>query len=471
MRKRKTWLISVVVLLLIASGGCIAYARFFSPASLALVDEPPEPTLETATVTRGDIVITADGSGELVPAAELELTFRTSGVLDEVLVEIGDQVQEDDVLARLETDKLERAVAEAEVELRIAQLKLGDVQEGPTDVGLADAQAALRDAQVELALAQDTYERTSDSQLDAVADSRKVDFDWWVGYYQGQKARYEEGHLSQADHDWAMAAMIAAEGRWQEAINQALAEEVQAANRVTQAQNGVHQAQEALELLESEPLTDMLGQAILAVDQALLAREKARADLEAAQLYAPFDGTVMDVAATVGEQVGTNAPILTLADLQEPLLCFWVEETDMGSVAVGNPVNVVFEALPDDTFIGEIVRVDPVLVTVDGTPAVQAWASFALGAQEVNLLSGMTAEVEVVAAEARGALLVPVEALRKMSSGDYAVFVVKPDGAPDGTLSGELEMRAVVVGLTDLVNAEILDGLELGEVVSVGEAQ
>jgi RND family efflux transporter MFP subunit len=240
---------------------------------------------------------------------------------------------------------------------------------------------------------------------------------------------------------------------------------------VTQAQNGVHQAQEALELLESEPLTDTLGQAILAVDQALLAREKARADLEAAQLYAPFDGVVMDVAATVGEQVGTNAPILTLADLQEPLLCFWVEETDMGSVAVGNPVNVVFEALPDDTFIGEIVRVDPVLVTVDGTPAVQAWASFALGAQKVNLLSGMTAEVEVVAAEARGALLVPVEALREMSSGDYAVFVVKPDGAPDGTLSGELEMRAVVVGLTDLVNAEILAGLELGEVVSVGEIE
>jgi multidrug efflux pump subunit AcrA (membrane-fusion protein) len=408
MKKRKIWIILVVALLLAAGGGYAAYTRYF-----ALAEEPPEPTLETATVTRGDIVITADGSGELVPAAELELTFRTSGVLDEVLVEIGDRVQEDDVLARLETDKLERAVAEAEVELQIAQLELGDVQEGPTDVGLADAQAALRDAQVELALAQDAYERTFDSQLDAVADSRKVDSDWWVGYYQGQKARYEEGHLSQADHDWAMAAMIAAEGRWQAAINQALTEEVQAANRVTQAQNGVHQAQEALELLESEPLTDTLGQAILAVDQALLAREKARADLEAAQLYAPFDGVVMDVAATVGEQVGTNAPILTLADLQEPLLCFWVEETDMGSVAVGNPV----------------------------------------------------------AAEARGALLVPVEALREMSSGDYAVFVVKPDGAPDGTLSGELEMRAVVVGLTDLVNAEILAGLELGEVVSVGEIE
>jgi len=60
-------------------------------------------------------------------------------------------------------------------------------------------------------------------------------------------------------------------------------------------------------------------------------------------------------------------------------------------------------------------------------------------------------------------LLVPVEALREMSPGQYAVFVVGPDG--------ELEMHSVVVGLMDFTNAEILDGLELGDVVSVGEAQ
>jgi len=460
MKRRKTWTILIVVLLLAAGGGYVVYTRHFA---LALAEEPPEPTLETATVTRGDIVITADGSGELVPAATLELTFRTSGVLDEILVEVGDQVQEEDVLARLETDDLERAVAEADVELELTQLELADVQEGPSDAELADAQAALRDAQVELALAQDAYENTLDSNLDAIVDSRKADFDWWVGYYQGQKAKYEEGHLSQADHDWAMAAMIAAEGQWQKAINQALAEETQARSRVTQAQNAVHKAQETLELLESEPLTDTLTRAMLAVDQALLAHEQVLADLEMAELYAPFDGVVMDVAAIVGEQVGANAPILTLADLQEPLLCFWVEETDMSSVALGNSVNVVFEALPDAAFTGEIVRVDPVLVTVDNTSAVQVWASVDLGAQEVNLLSGMTAEVEVVAAEARNALLVPVEALREMSSGDYAVFFVKPDG--------ELEMRAVEVGLMDFTYAEILDGLELGDIVSVGEAQ
>jgi RND family efflux transporter MFP subunit len=257
--------------------------------------------------------------------------------------------------------------------------------------------------------------------------------------------------------------MIAAEGDWRAAINEALAEEVQARNGQEQARNALFQAQEEIQLLESEPLTDTLARAELTVDEALLAREKARADLEEVQLFAPFGGTVMEVTATAGEQVGTGTPILTLADLQEPLLLFWVEEADMSSVAVGRPLNVVFAALPDDVFTGQVTRVDPVLVTVGGTPAVQAWAGLDTSSPDATLLAGMTAEVDLIAAETRNALLVPVEALRELSQGQFAVFVVTP--------AGELEMRVVTVGLTDPVNAEILDGLELGEVVSVGETE
>ena len=458
MKKRRMPFILVIVLLLAIGGGYVAYGRFSSPASVDA--EPPEPALETATVTRGDIVITADGSGELVPAADLELTFRTSGVLDEVLVKVGELVEKDDVLARLETDKLERAVAEADVEVQLAQLDLADVQDGPSEADLADAQAALRDAEAELALAQDGYAEARDSGLDTAAERQKAQYDYYVSNYQKKNAEFEAGDLSQSDHDHAMNAMMTAEGRWQTAVNQAVIEEIQAASRVAQARSAVTQTQEALELLESEPLTDTLMRAELAVDQVLLAREKALVNLEAAQLYAPFGGTVMDVVATVGEQVGTSTPILVLADLKEPLLCFWIEETEMSSVVVGYPVNIIFEAFPDDTFTGEIVRVDPVLVTVDNTPAVQAWAS--VGPQAIDLLAGMSAEVEVIAAETRGALLVPAEALRETSPGQYAVFVVRPDG--------ELEMRAVVVGLMDPVNAEVLTGLELGETVSLGEA-
>jgi macrolide-specific efflux system membrane fusion protein len=236
-------------------------------------------------------------------------------------------------------------------------------------------------------------------------------------------------------------------------------EELAVWNQVDQAQNNVYQAQENLELLQSGPTTDTIMRAELSADQAALALDDARADLEAADLRAPFDATVVDVTAMPGEYVGT-ASFITLADLEAPLLQFWVEESDMSGVQVGNQVEIVFEALPDDTFTGEVIRVDPALVTVDGTLAVQAWASADLASGSASLLGGMNAEVEVVSAESRDTLLVPIQALRELGPGQYAAFVVQPDG--------EMVLRPVEVGLQDFVNAEILSGLEVGEVVSLG---
>jgi multidrug efflux pump subunit AcrA (membrane-fusion protein) len=57
-------------------------------------------------------------------------------------------------------------------------------------------------------------------------------------------------------------------------------------------------------------------------------------------------------------------------------------------------------------------------------------------------------------------VLVPLQALRELGPEQYAVFVVGPND--------ELEMRIVTVGLKDFVNAEILTGLEPGDVVSLG---
>jgi multidrug efflux pump subunit AcrA (membrane-fusion protein) len=103
------------------------------------------------------------------------------------------------------------------------------------------------------------------------------------------------------------------------------------------------------------------------------------------------------------------------------------------------------------------------LVRVDNTWAIQSWASVDLTAHPVDLLSGMNAEVEIIAGEARNALLVPIQALREIAPDQYAVFVVQPNE--------ELELRVVEVGLKDYVNAEIKSGLEVGEVVSTGTVE
>jgi RND family efflux transporter MFP subunit len=197
------------------------------------------------------------------------------------------------------------------------------------------------------------------------------------------------------------------------------------------------------------------------VSQAQLSLDSAQRSLEETQLTAPISGTVTAVDAQVGAEVGTAA-IITLADLQAPQIQFWVEESDMASAAVGNAVNITFDALPDYVYPGKILSVDPTVVTVSNTPAIQATASIDLSTHPVQLLSGMNASVEVVAGQALNALLVPVDALREIADGQYAVFVVQPDG--------QLEMRPVKVGLKDLVNAEILSGLQEGETVTLASS-
>jgi HlyD family secretion protein len=200
-------------------------------------------------------------------------------------------------------------------------------------------------------------------------------------------------------------------------------------------------------------------QAELTLQQAQLKLETAQQTLDETTLVAPFAGTVTAVNAEVSEKVSDS--VIVLADMEAPLIQFWVEESDLNSVAIGHPVRIVFEALPDLTYEGEITRIDPMLVTVGNTTAVQAWASIDTAAHPATLLGEMNVEVEIVAGEALNTLLVPLQALREIGDGQYAVFVVGADG--------ELEMRTVEVGLKDYVNAQILSGLRRGEVVSLGQ--
>jgi len=122
---------------------------------------------------------------------------------------------------------------------------------------------------------------------------------------------------------------------------------------------------------------------------------------------------------------------------------------------------VMFDALPDEIFSGQVVRIDPVLVQMEGAPTIQALATLEQGENDSlwPLPGGLNASVEVFAGRAENALLVPVEALRELAPGQYAVMVM---------VDGEPQMRQVDVGLMDYIYAEIVSGLEQGDQVSTG---
>jgi RND family efflux transporter MFP subunit len=207
--------------------------------------------------------------------------------------------------------------------------------------------------------------------------------------------------------------------------------------------------------------SDPVKEAELTVLQAETKLTQAQQDLQSATLVAPITGTVTKVTIQTGNGISSDSTgSITIADLDTPEVEFYVEESDLSKVAVGNVVSMTFEALGDRAFTGKIIRVEPTLVTEGSTQALQVYASVDTPSKPTTFLSGMSAEVTVIAQETHNAALVPLEALRELATGQYSVFVVKSDGT--------LELRMVQVGLKDLVNAEITSGVTPGEVVSLG---
>ena len=408
-----------IFITLFAALALIAAVVFFARPTTSEAAEVP--ALQTAKVRTGDLVVTASGAGTVLPAAQVDLAFRSSGVVAELKAAIGDSVQNKQVLARLE----ENIQAEA------------DFQALFTAEGIAQSQLALVAAQDALVTAQNDVIYLIGSEA-------------W--YWQGQ---LEKPEATQADKELAQSKLNYFMGlRYIDESDIALAR----AN-LESARVALQDAQAALDIVQAGP--DALTQPIAALGPEMAKLESARLTLENSRLVAPFDGELTAVNTVLGQTVGTSS-VMTIATTENLLVRFYLDETDLDKVAVGNRVSFTLDAYPNQPVDGEVVIVEPALQTIDGTPVVVVWASLPADTK-LNLMSGMTVEAEVIAGEARGALIVPVQALRELAPDSYAVFLVGENE--------QLTMTPVTVGLRDFANAEILSGVKAGDIVSTGTVE
>ena len=513
-RTRTFWIVLIVLILLAGAG--YTYLNRNRDQS----QEQAEQTVQTARVRRGNLVISASGSGTLVSAEDVNLGFTSGGVLAEVRVEVGDHVAKGDVLARQDDLDARKALVGAELQVAQAEDSLSrelDAEAAARELALAEAnlaqaqlkldellnwtpdEQAVEQAQVSLQAAQTDYEALSkrsaydettsvrisleQAQASLVDAQEAYDTAWdpardWELYDPRRSAAlereresaesnlakaYQNLEIAQANYNLTLASTNDSDelNAWTKVLNaQAALEEAQTGPDETEVQAAQVQVLQ-YEIALAQVLADQASGPELAgltLEQAQLNLEAAQRALEMLALVAPIDGIVTVLDAQVGQIVGTS-PIVTLSNLDQPLVELYLDETDLDKIAVGNEVEVIFDALPDETFTGHVVRVEPELVTMEGVPTVKAVATLegvSLGA----LPAGLNASVDVIGGKAESALLVPVEALRELGPGEYAVFVVQADG--------ELEMRPVEVGLMDYANAEIISGLEMGDEVSTG---
>jgi len=190
-------------------------------------------------------------------------------------------------------------------------------------------------------------------------------------------------------------------------------------------------AKKALEIIQSGD-RERLVESLAAADNSLLDRlkemyldyENARIALENTFMIAPFDGVVVNLNMVPG-QLASGESLLTLSALDRLQVMFYMDETDLAGLKVGNRVVYTFNAYPESNISGEVTLIESVLQNVDGAPAAVVWGSI-LEESSFEILAGMTVDVEVIAGEVEDGLIIPIQALRELTPGSYAVFLVKP---------------------------------------------
>ncbi len=451
-RKTRRWLwLGILVLGILALAGGGYYSQIVVPQTAA--QAAAVKTLKTAKAQKGDITISAEGTATVVAVSQAVLGFQSGGQIAELRAQAGDAVQAGQVLAKLDTTDLELQLAQAEANLALAQSKWHQTQTGGTPSEVAAAQAALKAANA-------SYDNLLHPDLNTLIMA-KSDLDTAQAALSQAQAAYDKiGGAANPEIAMMPQALQlqTASLAYQKALAVYNSKVSPTDAQVQAAQAQIQQAQNALAQLS--PTDDDLAQAQANVDAARAARDLAKRRLTEATLVAPFDGTVAEVTAAVGQVVGT-APILTLVDVSKPWVQVALDDTDASKAALGYPVEVTLDAVPNQTFQGKIVEVDPTVILVNGVSTLYATAELTNPAPFLKV--GMGGNAKITAASAKQVLTVPVEAVREISAGHYAVFVVDD--------KQQLTLRPVEIGLQGTSFVEIKSGLQLGETVSTGTVE
>jgi HlyD family secretion protein len=425
------------------------FLGLFAVATLGLARQAsliaaPSVKYRFASVETGAMVSTITAAGTVKPRAAIMVGSQTSGQIDVLVADFNASVKRGDVLARLNDDAIEARLAQALVDVEVAE-SATEIQRAQLERARIDAQSAIP----ALDAARADVERAKVALGDAEREFwRKREL---VVHGSGSLVERER---AEAAHGSAQAQLKAAEAREAAAIaSQATSE---ASIRVAAAQ---------------------LANALAQVKQREAFVRQARIELDHTIIRAPIDGIVIDRTVEIGQILAASLQVPTLftiaPDLRAMEVHATVDEADIGRVAVGQEASFTVDSFPQRAFEGRVVDVRKIPQITQNVVAYTVVVSAAN--EELLLLPGMTVNARIVVHRSADVLRIPNAALRfrppeaagaseqgrNAQTDSTEVWVIGAAGAP--------EARRIKIGVTDGVTTEMLDGaLQPGDRVILG---
>lgn len=411
MKKKRTWIITGIAALVMASGALVITQSTANGSSLSAAANT-----ETAQVIRTTLVTSVDSNGSLMPQSTLALSFGTSGTVDEVKVAPGDQVKQGAVLATLDATDLQLKVTQAQQAYTLQQLTYSQtLQADPSDVAVA--QASYNSALSAYNAARIDYNNLAAKQL--VQCSSLTGAQTSLDRAQAAYDRLANDH--QAKNylgDWGQFQnVIDALSNAQSAYDLALAN--CNITKLSLNDSSLRSAQAQLQSAKANlaslvsPRAEKQIQAAAALEQARLSLEQARRNLAEATLTAPFDGVITAVNITAGGESGSSAAI-SIADTSKLHVDVLVDETEIASVLVGQKVELTLDALTGITLTGQVANIDQSGTVSSGV--VNYSVRVNLDPTDTALLLDMTANAAIISEKHENVLAVPATAIQTVSS-------------------------------------------------------
>ncbi len=396
--RRFRWLILMALL---------AGAGLWSYASLQRRAEPPK-VLATAEAVVGDVrkVLEATGIIKAQVGAIVKIGARATGTIKEMNVKVGDVVKRDQLIAVIDDRELRAQLDEAEAKLARAQAELAQVEAVyPKRIAEAEAEARLSQAKTDYAAA--NFKRQTE-----LFDKRLIARDV----------------LDAAQRD----ALVGQ--------NEVLARQASLVRVRTEFDKERLKAQKSLE--EAQAVIDSV-----------------KTKISYTRIVSPIDGVVALVTSQAGETVVAGLQVANLITVLDPTrleMWIYVDETDVGQVRPGLPVEFRVDAYPGVQFKGLVDQIYPQPEIRDNIVYYQALVRLD-PAESARLRPEMTTQCQIVVQEKKGVLVIPNAALKWI--GDrQVVFALGPDG-------GVREVRPRL-GLEGLNETEVLEGLAAGDKVA-----
>lgn len=242
----------------------------------------------------------ASGNGH-IEATEIDIAAKLPGRIREILVNEADFVEAGQVLANMDVQTLEAELAQAQAQVRRAQsskITAASVVEQRRGARMT-ALAVVAQRESELAFAEKEFERSEALVVKGFVSAQKLDD-------------------SRAKLHGARAALSAARSQ-------------------------VLESESAIRTAESQVI-----EAQSAIEAALATVESLKSEIGDAILKAPRGGRVEYRVAQPGEVIAAGGKILTMLDLDEVYMTFFLPETVVGRIAMGSEVRIVLDAAPEN---------------------------------------------------------------------------------------------------------------------------